>query len=188
MTFDDPVLFEMAGQELLKHMGHRISITPDGGDAAPDRIAIECGDCGKVLIDLFPKPDERSTIAKRVIAKDPVYVRLITEFHYQDGDVGSYDDLDVRHLWTHFTKLHRPSHILIRPDTEQGQQISNSLLSGAAMFAALTALVDTINATGGIVESDEEGAAPLADEEWYDLGCAYIQACKALGIKPLIVR
>lgn len=55
-------------------------------------------------------------------------VGFVTEFHYGDGDVGAYDDLDVRKLWAYFTKSHEPSHIIIRPDTDQGQELSNRLL------------------------------------------------------------
>jgi hypothetical protein len=55
MFFDNPMLFDQAAQELLLHLGHKIAITPYGGDAAPDSIAIECEDCHEPLIDFVPK-------------------------------------------------------------------------------------------------------------------------------------
>ncbi|SRR6266700_1328977 len=57
----------------------------------------------------------------------PAYGGLVTEFHYKDGDVGAYDDVDVSGVWGHFTNRHEPSHIVIRPNTEQGQELSNAL-------------------------------------------------------------
>ncbi len=53
---------------------------------------------------------------------------LVTEFHYRDGDVGAYDDVDVAAVWAQFPKTsHEASHIVIRPDTEAGQRLSNTL-------------------------------------------------------------
>jgi hypothetical protein len=49
-------------------------------------------------------------------------------------------------------KSHEPSHIVIRPETDRGRQLSNILKSAGKMIAALNAIVDTINAplaTGG---------------------------------------
>jgi hypothetical protein len=109
----------------------------------------------------------------------------VTEFHYRDGDVGAYEDVDVFELWKQFTKNHEPSHIVVRPDTEQGQQLSNGLHNAAKMAAALKALVDSINATGGVVRS-ASGPAPVGDAEWLDLGLAYTLACDALGVGPMI--
>ena len=55
-------------------------------------------------------------------------MNLVTEFHYSDGDVGAYDDIDVTKLWSQFSKAnHEASHIVIRPDTEAGQLLSNTL-------------------------------------------------------------
>lgn len=51
--------------------------------------------------------------------------------------------------------------------------------------AALALFCDTIEATGG-VRTDRKGfTVPCADEEWLDLGAAYIAACWALGRKPM---
>ena len=68
MFFDDPMLFDQAAQVLLPHLAHKITITPYGGDAAPDSIAIECEDCHKSLIDFLPE----SSSAER---PDPEHVR-----------------------------------------------------------------------------------------------------------------
>ncbi len=73
MLFDNPMLFDQAGQELLRHLAHKITVTPYGGDAAPDSIAIECEDCHKSLIDFLPE----SSSAER---SDPEQVRY--EGHY----------------------------------------------------------------------------------------------------------
>jgi len=45
---------------------------------------------------------------------------------------------------------------------------------------ALLAFVEAIDATGGVVY-DGQHHAPVADEEWIDLGEAYLKACLALG-------
>jgi hypothetical protein len=59
---------------------------------------------------------------------------------------------------------------------------------GAAgpMRAALTALVSTIDATGGVLVDENGAAAPCGDEDWLDLADAYLKACAALGRAPLI--
>ncbi len=55
MFFHNPMLFDQAAQVLLPHLAHEITITPYGGDAAPDSIAIECEDCHELLIDFVPE-------------------------------------------------------------------------------------------------------------------------------------
>lgn len=52
--------------------------------------------------------------------------------------------------------------------------------------AALKAFVDAIDATGGVVEFENGEIVPAVDEEWLDLGDAYMQACDALGVEPKI--
>jgi hypothetical protein len=55
-------------------------------------------------------------------------MNLVTEFHYRDGDVGAYNDIDVAALWSQFSKTgHEASHIVIRADTEAGERLSNTL-------------------------------------------------------------
>jgi hypothetical protein len=55
MIFDSPMLFDLAGETMLPHLNHKLTITPYGGDAAPDSIAIECEDCGALLIEFLPE-------------------------------------------------------------------------------------------------------------------------------------
>lgn len=51
---------------------------------------------------------------------------------------------------------------------------------------ALSELCDTIEATGGVVERDG-GYVPAEDEDWVDLGSAYVLACQALGRPAMVV-
>ncbi len=77
MIFHNPLLFEEAGQELLPHLAHRISIVPYyGGGAEHDGIAVECADCHEILIDFLPD----STVSGR---PDPDKVRY--EGHYDSA-------------------------------------------------------------------------------------------------------
>ncbi len=51
--------------------------------------------------------------------------------------------------------------------------------------SALLALVETIDATGGVVY-DGRNHVPIADEDWIDLADAYLKACHALGREPKV--
>jgi hypothetical protein len=51
---------------------------------------------------------------------------------------------------------------------------------------ALRLLVETINATGGLIRDYKGQLAPAADEEWLDLAEAYTLACDTLGVEPVI--
>ena len=53
---------------------------------------------------------------------------------------------------------------------------------------ALLTFVDTIDVTGGIRDQGDGTVAPIADEDWIDLGEAYLQACNALGHPPKYAR
>jgi hypothetical protein len=53
---------------------------------------------------------------------------------------------------------------------------------------ALLTFIDAIDVTGGIREQDDGTVAPIADEDWIDLGEAYLQACNALGHPPKSAR
>lgn len=50
---------------------------------------------------------------------------------------------------------------------------------------ALQSLCTTIANTGGVIDLDGE-QVPSADPDWVDLGTAYMTACEALGIEPVI--
>ena len=114
-------------------------------------------------------------------------LELVVEFHYRDGDVGAHTGVPVGNLWAQFATDHEPSHIVIRPDTEQGQLLSNQLCASQKMADALNAFVKTINATGGVI-ADDFGFAPAGDQDWLDLGLAYAQACEALELEPSISK
>ena len=60
-------------------------------------------------------------------------VGLVVEFHYCDGDVGAYDGVAVQSLWSQFTTGHEASHILIRPNTDEGQLLSNRFHSASGL-------------------------------------------------------
>ena len=50
---------------------------------------------------------------------------------------------------------------------------------------ALGKFIETIENTGGI-KTDRKGATvPVGDEDWADLGLAYLNACATLGRKPV---
>ena len=49
---------------------------------------------------------------------------------------------------------------------------------------ALAAFVHTIEATGGALGREDGTTVPACDEEWVDLGEAYLLACEALGWAP----
>lgn len=50
------------------------------------------------------------------------------------------------------------------------------------MALALVVFIKTINVTGGMVRSHKEHVAvPAIDEDWIDLGEAYLAACDAIG-------
>ena len=51
-------------------------------------------------------------------------------------------------------------------------------------MGALAAFVDAIDATGGVTTDRKGCTVPIADEEWADLGGAYLAACSALGRPP----
>ena len=52
---------------------------------------------------------------------------------------------------------------------------------------ALKAFVDAIDATGGVRRQSDGCYVPVADEDWIDLGDAYLDACIALDRKPIVV-
>jgi hypothetical protein len=51
---------------------------------------------------------------------------------------------------------------------------------------ALEEFCRVIEATDGVVETPSGLHEPFGDRDWIDLGEAYIQACAALGRKPVV--
>ncbi len=51
---------------------------------------------------------------------------------------------------------------------------------------ALASFCSTIEATGGVMKLEDGLHAPVGDENWIDLGEAYLDACLALDRLPKI--
>jgi len=47
-------------------------------------------------------------------------------------------------------------------------------------------LIDTVNATGGLVGFVDGTHAPQGDPDWIDLGDAYLTACAEKGVSPVV--
>jgi len=56
----------------------------------------------------------------------------------------------------------------------------------SALTRALESFCLTIEATGGVILDPRGLAEPVGDEEWADLGSAYLEACEALNRNPMI--
>lgn len=56
----------------------------------------------------------------------------------------------------------------------------------AALRAALEEFCECIDVTGGVYYTAGGLACPQGDDEWVDLGEAYLGACAALGRPPVI--
>jgi hypothetical protein len=57
-----------------------------------------------------------------------------------------------------------------------------------ATTTALLAFVTTIETTGGVSTDSQGQTVPVADDEWVDLGDAYLQACRALRREPKMLE
>lgn len=53
-----------------------------------------------------------------------------------------------------------------------------------AKNAALREFISCIESTGGVRTSEDGWVVPVADEDWSDLGAAYLSACAAMSVKP----
>lgn len=53
---------------------------------------------------------------------------------------------------------------------------------------ALESFVATIDNVGGVIRIDFGAYAPVGDEDWLDLGSAYLEACSALNVAPKIAQ
>ena len=116
---------------------------------------------------------------------------LVHEIHYVNGDVGTYgqDDVDpetaeaIFRIWDGFSKgkHHKPSHIIIRPNTEDGQETSNRLMASAVAQGLQ-------HACEKLIIAYQRGEANGADMEWEDVDDAWEAAKEALaklyGCKP----
>ncbi len=70
--------------------------------------------------------DDGSTLSTHRASFKNETPQLVVEFHYDDGDVGAYnDDIDAAHeLWSEFSAsnpdLHKPTQIVIRLADKDG--------------------------------------------------------------------
>ena len=72
---------------------------------------------------------------------------LVIEFHYVDGDIGVHPATGFEtNIWNGFlrSQVRKPSHIVIRPNTEAGQAISNRLHAAPDLLAALEDALDDL--------------------------------------------
>lgn len=51
---------------------------------------------------------------------------------------------------------------------------------------ALREFITTVECTGGVFKDRKGLPRPFADPTWIDLGCAYLNACAALGVEPKV--
>ena len=75
MITDNAALFEEAATDLLPHLGHKLSIFADGGDAAPHRVTVDCDDCNESLLEFLAEPN---------VADHPDPQKVAYEGHYDD--------------------------------------------------------------------------------------------------------
>jgi hypothetical protein len=99
------------------------------------------------------------------------------EYHYTNGDVGVHPTY-AHHdrLWGEFPDNartqggHTPSHIVIRPDNEWGQKLSNRLAAVDQLLEACLALK----------EAYRNGERRGGSIDWEDVDCAYEKALVAI--------
>jgi len=65
---------------------------------------------------------------------------------------------------------------------DHAEALERARLALLAMERACFALIETVEATGGLAAD----GTPVADSEWLDLGYAYADACAPVGQKPMI--
>ena len=56
------------------------------------------------------------------------------------------------------------------------------------MKTAIESLIETIEATGGLIRLLDGRLHCVGDEEWDDLADAYVMACTETGRKPLVKK
>lgn len=105
-----------------------IQLVGDAGEIQAESVLIDNATVEDARHVMTAAAKAAESLEARVHLEAPAYTRCVTEFHYCDSDVGVYEDLGpASTLWTYFTKRHESSHILIRPDTEDGQRFSSAL-------------------------------------------------------------
>ncbi len=119
--------------------------------------------------------------------KKTIKPKFVLEYHYSDGDTGVYadpvDQKALATLWDGSSKnnRHKPTHIIIRPNTKIGQVTSDRLID-ANIAAQLKAACDAL------ITAYMHGAYNGAHAEWEELDWAYELALDAfamiLGCKP----
>lgn len=60
------------------------------------------------------------------------------------------------------------------------------LLESRKLQRALTSMVECVSSTGGVRRCQDGRVSPVADEDWLDLGEAYLEACEVLGVEPVV--
>lgn len=55
------------------------------------------------------------------------------------------------------------------------------------MATVLREFIDSIEATGGVVQGEDGICYPRADPTWSDLGSIYLKACEVAGVQPMII-
>lgn len=76
-------------------------------------------------------------------------------------------------------KLHQQIHALQARIREMEEK-------DAAARKIISAFVDTIDVTGGVVDTGEGFYAPFADMDWVDMGMIYLDACVFAQHVPLV--
>ncbi len=72
------------------------------------------------------------------------------------------------------------------PDTEVGKAATAAAGCLRGLSAILKEFVRDVNQTGGVQLNDEGLHAPVADEDWIDLGETHVKACDILGAKAKV--
>ena len=54
------------------------------------------------------------------------------------------------------------------------------------MGKAAMSFISAIGSTGGVVRFPNGLCAPVADEDWIDLGEAYVEMCESVGQVPMV--
>ena len=77
------------------------------------------------------------------------------------------------------------------PTTERQAQVDRECIKflearNGRLERALTAFINTVNATGGLVRLEDGTYGLEVDPDWIDLADAYLSACNALARQPMV--